>query len=301
MTHTAEELGAKMDALGVWSLLEPFNFAVKPKGSAIPYFCTVLKGERKPVKVRFLMLDGWQTLHDFVRTRFDVNFGFYSTPAEMPHLELVIVENGAPALFRHDPGYMPRPPTDAQRALAERILWEAFGVMLRVEADRQLPLKFAGERAIFARVERARDEWVDEPLVIPDPPPHVEKISFPKDDVKKAADLPFVADDAIEVDFGIVQGVMTTDARPRSVYALVAVDAKTGERIVDSRTSIAPDGGLRSLWESMPPQLLRELIRIGRVPGEIKVRSGRVFRMLRPLCIELPFKLSLHEKLEHIG
>ena len=51
----------------------------------------------------------------------------------------------------------------------------------------------------------------------------------------------------------------------------------------------------------MPPQLLRELIRIGKVPGEIKVRSGRVFRMLRPLCIELPFKLSLHEKLEHLG
>ena len=301
MTHSVEELGAKMDALGVWELLAPYNFAVKPKGTVFPYFCTVLKGERKPVKVRFLMLDGWQTLHDFVRTRFDVNFGFYSTPAEMPHLELVIVENGAPALFRHDPGYMPRPPTDAQRALAERILWEAFGVMLRVEADRQLPLKFAGERAIFARVERSRDEWVDEPLVIPDPPPHVEKISFPKADVKKAADLPFVADDAIEVDFGIVPGMMTTDARPRSVYSLVAVDAKTGERIVDCRTSIAQDGGLRTLWESMPPQLLRELIRIGKVPGEIKVRSGRVFRMLRPLCIELPFKLSLHEKLEHIG
>ena len=94
MTHKAEEVGAKMDALGLWDVLEPYNFAVKPKGIVFPYFCTAVKGERKPVKVRFLMLEGWQTLHDFVRTRFDVNFGFYSTPAEMPHLELVIVENG---------------------------------------------------------------------------------------------------------------------------------------------------------------------------------------------------------------
>ena len=300
MTHTAEELGAKMDALGVWELLEPFNFAVKPKGTVIPYFCTVLKGERKPVKVRFLMLEGWQTLHDFVRTRFDNNFGFYSTPAEMPHLELVVLEDGTSALFRHDPGYMPRPPTDAQRALAVRIMWEAFGVMLRVEADKQLPLKFADERAVFARVEKADGEWADEPLVVPDPPPHVEKVSFPKADVKLAADLPFVPDEALEVDFGILQGVMTTDPRPRAVYALVAVDAKTGARLIDCRTSMAPDGGLRSLWESMPPCLLHEIIRIGKVPGEIKVRSGRVFRMLRPLCIELPFKLSLHEKLDHL-
>ena len=301
MTRSAEEIGARMDALGIWELLEPCNFAVKPRGTVFPYFCTVLKGERKPVKVRFLMLEGWQTLHDFVRTRYDNNFGFYSTPAEMPHLELVVVEGGAPALFRHDPGYMPQPATDAQRALAERILWEAFGVMLRVESDRGLPLKFAGERAIFARVEKEGGVWADEPLVIPDPPPHVEKISFPTADVKKAKDLPFVHDDAIEVDFGIVQGVMTRDPRPRAVYALVAADAKTGERLIDSRTSISPDGGLRSLWESMPPQLLKELLRIGKVPGEIRVRSMRVFRMLRPLCIELPFKLSVHDKLDHLS
>ena len=301
MTHSVEELGAKMDALGVWELLAPYNFAVKPKGTVFPYFCTVLKGERKPVKVRFLMLEGWQTLHDFVRTRYDNDFGFYSTPAEMPHLELVLLDEGAPTLFRHDPGFMPQPASDAQRALAERILWEAFGVMLRVEADRNLPLKFADDRAIFARVERADGEWVDEPLVIPDPPPHVEKVSFPKADVGKAKDLPFAADCAFEVDFGIAQGVMTTDPRPRAVYALVAADAGTGERLVDCRMSVAADGGLRSLWESMPAQFLRELIRIGKVPGEVKVRSMRMFRMLRPLCLELPFKLSLHEKLARLG
>ena len=300
MTHSAEEIGAKMDALGIWELLEPYNFAIKPKGTVFPYFCTVLKGERKPVKARFLMLEGWQTLHDFVRTRYDNNFGFYSTPAEMPHLELVLLESGLPLLFRHDPGFMPQPASDAQRALAERLLWEAFGVMLRVEADRKLPLKFADERAIFARVEGADGQWTDEPLVIPDPPPHVEKISFPKADVKLAKDLPFAAADAFEVDFGLVQGVATKDPRPRSVYALVAVDAKTGERLIEVRTSVATDGGLRSLWESMPPRLLNEFIRLGRVPGEIKVRSMRVFRMLRPLCMELPFKLSLHEKLDRL-
>lgn len=300
MTHTAEELGAKMDALGIWDLLEPYNFAVKPRGTAFPYFCTVFRGDAKPVKARFLMLEGWQTLHDFVRTRYDNSFGFYSTPAELPHFELVVLEKGAAKVFRHDPGYVPQPVEGAQLDMVVRILWESFGVMLRVEADRSLPLKFIDDRAIFARVEKAGGEWVDEPLVIPDPPPHVEKVSFPNDGIKAAKDLPIVPDFAVEVDFAMRPGVMTKDPRPRCVYSLVAVDAKTGEMVVDANTSVVPDGGLRQLWESMPPRFLQEIVRCGKIPGEVKVRTGRMFRMLRPLCMELPFKLSLHEKLDRL-
>ena len=297
MKYAAEEIGAKMDALGLWKLLEPYNFAVKPRGTVFPYFCTTLKGERKPIKVRFLMLEGWQTLHDYVRTRIDRNFGLYSTPVEMPHLELVILEDGSAKLFRHDTGYMPVEANEAQRTLAARILWEAYGVLLRVESDNRLPLRFSDEKAVFARVETAEGVWMDRPLEIPDPPPYAEKVSFPKADVKAAQDLPFVKDDVLELDFGLLANVMTREPRPRCVYELRAVDPKTGERAIASRVSIHPEAGLRGLWETMPVQVLRELIRRGKVPGEIKVRSGRVFRFLRPLCLELPFKLSLHDSL----
>ena len=295
--HTVEEIGARMDALGLWKLLEPYNFAVKPRGTVFPYFCTVLKGERQPVKVRFLMLEGWQTLHDYVRTRIDRNFGFYSSPIEMPHLELVVLEDGQMKLFRHDTGYMPFEANETQRALAARILWEAYGVMMRVEADQRLPLKFSDEKAIFARVETAAEVWEDRPLEIPNPPPHTEKVSFPKVDLKAAQDLPFEKDGVLELDFRMLPNVMTKEPRPRCVYELVAVDPKAGETAIAARVSVHPEMGLRGMWESMPVQVLKELIRRGRVPGEIKTRSGRVFRLLRPLCIELPFKLSLHEKL----
>lgn len=301
MTHSVAELGAKMDALGLWGLLEPYNFAVKPRGTVFPYFCTVFKDKSPGVKVRFLMLEGWQTLHDFVRTRHDNNFGFYTTPSEMPHFELLVLPDGAIKLFRHDTGYIPSEVTGgAALELALRIMWEAYGVMLRVEADNRLPLKFADERAVFARVERAPGEWVDEPLVIPAPPPHVEKIAFKKSDIMAAKDLPIDALFTVETDFGPVPCVGTGEPRPRSVYALVVVDAKTGVRIVDSRVTIARGGTLRGVWEEMPGRLLKALVRYGRIPVGIKVRSGRVFRMLRPLCMELSFKLSLHDRLEHL-
>ena len=109
MERNVWDIGAKMDALGLWEAIAPFNWAVKPKGVAFPYFCTSFPcAKESPVRARFLMLDGWQTLHDYVRTRIDRNFGFYSSPAEMPHLELVFPKEGTCRLFRYDTGYRRR-------------------------------------------------------------------------------------------------------------------------------------------------------------------------------------------------
>ena len=289
-----------MDALDLWEALAPSNFAVKPKGTAFPYFCTVVKGDRKPVKVRFLMLEGWQTLHDYVRLCIDGNFGFYSMPMELPHLELVILETGEAKLFRHDTGFMPQEANGPQRELAARVLWEAYGVMMRVEAEPKLAMRFAEEKAVFARVETTAGSWEDRPLVVPDPPPYVEKVLFPKAALKAANDLPFVKDDVLDLDFRLLPNIMTKEPRPRCVYGLVAVDPKSGETAIDSRVSVHPEAGLRGLWENMPSQVLRELIRRGKVPGAIRLCSGRVFRFLRPLCLELPFKLSLHDRLQSL-
>ena len=78
------------------------------------------------------------------------------------------------------------------------------------------------------------------------------------------------------------------------------MDAETGEKVVFDKVSVSRDGGLKALWESMPPRLLKNLIARGRIPGNIRLLSGRVFRMLRPLCVELPFKISLHDSLPRL-
>ena len=67
------------------------------------------------------------------------------------------------------------------------------------------------------------------------------------------------------------------------------------------RRSPAPDGGLRQLWEGVAPRLLKHLLARGKVPGEMLVRSQRLFRMLRPLCLDIPLKLSLHDKLPGVN
>lgn len=256
-----------------------------------------MKGDGNPVNVRFMMIEGWQSFHDFVRTRIDPNFGFYSTPMEIPHFELVFVSGGEVRLFRHDPCFMPRLATDAERAFCSKILWESYGVMMRVEADSELPLKFASEKAMFARVEGEGGSWADKALQIPDPRPHVESITFSKADLAKAKDLPFAAEEKVVVEFALAIGISTKEPRPRCVYRLSARDAATGEQFVADAVSPVPDGGLRAMWESVAPRLLKHFLARGRIPGEIMVGSQRLFRMLRPLCLDIPLKLSLHDKL----
>ena len=41
--HTVEEIGAKMNALGLWKLLEPYNFAVNSAGAVPPDAWRILR------------------------------------------------------------------------------------------------------------------------------------------------------------------------------------------------------------------------------------------------------------------
>lgn len=300
MADVLEEIARKIDALDMWGRIPPCAFAVRPAGTVLPYFCVFLEGDGAPVRARLLLLEGWQTFHDFVRLHHASDFGFASSPAELPQFALVVLSSGEAKVFRHDTGYVPVPVPEAQTDVCRRLLWEVYGVMLRLESDARLTMAYAGEQAMFSRVEAPAGAWSDAPLPLVHPRPHVERIALSKADVARAKDLPFDADEALELDFRLMPGVMTREKRPRSVYQLAAVDARTGESAFVARMSVSPDGGLRGMWESLAPEVLRRLIGRGRVPGALRLVSGRVFRMLRPLGEELPFKLSLHDALPRL-
>lgn len=300
MRRTIEEIAAKMDALGLWEGVAQCNWALCPRGTVFPYFCTAIAESAGPARIRFMMVEGWQTFHDFIRTRVDPSFGFYSSPMEISHFELVFPREGAPVLFRHDPCYLPRIANDRERELCAKMLWESYGFMLRLESDRSLPMRYASEKAMFARVEGADGKWSDEALAIPDPRPHVEQITFAKADLAKAKDLPFATEEKIAVDFAILPGLSTKEPRPRCAYRLLAFDMAAKQPIVSDIVSPAPDGGLRQLWEGVAPRLLKHLLARGKVPGEMLVRSQRLFRMLRPLCLDLPLKLSLRDSIPEL-
>lgn len=297
--HTIAEIAAMMENLGVWEIMRKSNWTLRPRGVAVPYFCILVNGAKGDIVVRrLLLLEGWQTMHDYVRMTMDRNFGYYISPYEMPHYELAFLRDGKTQLYRHDPGYLAVPIKDEE--ITDTIygmLWEVYGVMMRLEEDSGLAIKYASEKAMFSMVEGADGKWREESFPIIDPKPYVEKVSFPKAELSKAKDLPMEKELVIEFDFRVIEGVLTKERKPRMIYELRGVDAKTGKVEFAGRMSVSQDFGLKDMWQSMPILMLKLMISRGRVPGEIKVQSARVFRLLRGMCIEIPFKISMNDAL----
>ena len=105
-----------------------------------------------------------------------------------------------------------------------------------------------------------------------------------------------------EIDFVMVPTYQTREKRSRFLYVLAGVDAATGERRVWEKMSVdGKPGGLKRLWEAHAQRVLDRILIEGRVPGELHVRSQRVMRFLRPLGLQLPFKLVQHEKLPSLA
>lgn len=293
-----QEIGRRIVALDLWKAVARYTWAVKPRGVAFPYFVAMLTGEDEAIAGHMMLLDGWQTFHDYIATRHDNSFGFYSSPSEMPHFAMLADKNGRFGFFRHDTGYVPREElTSAESGLLSRILWEVYGVMMRMESDPELAMRYSADGAVFARVEDGDGNWSDQPLQIPQPRAHIEKISVLKSEVEAAKELPFAAGEKLAVDFRLLPGLRTLEPRPRSAYVFCGIDADTGETAFRRMLSTTPEGGLRELWESLTPRLLKEIAKRGRIPGEVQVVSQRVFRMLRPLCSAMPLKLSLHDSI----
>ena len=292
----------KIDALGLWGKI-PGLWALLPHGTVFPYFCVAEELKGHPLlKAHILFLEGWQNLRDYNCWRRDHNYGFISNPVELTAFDVMIGRDGTVQTARTSPGFAPDfEPGDKALALVSRLVWETYGVIMRCEGDTQVLGKYASEGALFARRELSPRKWEDAPLALVPPRPLVEKIVVSKDECAAVKDLPFIREMAVELRFGPNLGHITQEPHPRIAYELECRNAKDG-KLLFCRTAVVrpPSTGIADLWQDLAPRVLKELAELKFVPGEIRVRTLREFRILRILTLELPFKLSLRDQLEHI-
>ena len=303
MTAETLELAEKMDALNLWGALKERNWALKPLGTVMPYFCTARPvDDEAGVRARLLFIEGWQTFHCFVASCADRWFGYYTSPMEIAHYELIIFTDGRKFLARYDPGFVPREPTLEEESFLRRLMWQAYGVMMRLESSKELIMKYSSEMALFARVETKSGQWEDAPMKIPPFHPIIDRISIPKKVADAVKDLPIVEDFIIASEMKILQGVSSRGNRPKLCYAFVAIDAKSKTRLFRELMSINDvQSGVKGLWESLAGRMFDWFLKSGKVPSEIQLLSGRLFRYLRPVCMTLPIKLSLHDRIDALA
>ena len=300
MEHTAEEIAAKIDSLGMWDTLAKYNFAVKPLNTPFRYFFSAKRDGDGPAVKRIMLFEGWRTFSDYVHLMADRNAGLFTTPLEFPHFELVAPGLGGFLCLRFDPGYVPAPPEAGAASLCAKILWQAYGLAMRMENDEKLPLAYADGRALFSRIETEDGKWEDAPFPIPEETPQKESISIPSDLVKKAKDLPLDPAFSVEIDFRAMPNLVTQEPRKRYAYHLAVADGASGAKILSEFASVRNASEVRGAWLDISARTMALFVRIGRVPSEIKVLNQRMMRVLRPVGMELPVKISLHDSLLHI-
>ena len=163
-------------------------------------------------------------------------------------------------------------------------------------------MKYSSEMALFARIETKSGLWEDAPMKIPPFHPIVDRISVPKKTADAVKDLPIVDDFVIAAEMRILQGISSRDKRPKLCYAFVAIDAKSKKRLFRELMSISDvQSGVKGLWESLVGRMFDWFLKNGKVPSEVQLLSGRLFRYLRPVCMTLPVKLSLHDRIDGLA
>ena len=289
-------------SMNPWERAARHNWVLVPQTTAEPFVVSAIQEKPGPVPVagRLMLFPGFQVFRDYLISRQVPDFGVGMSPLDFRHYEAVGLRDGGVELFVYEPGFVPLPPTSEEKKLLAPLLFECYGILLRLDEKPDLPLTYADQKAMFARKEVVDGVWVDGPFRLPQEEvvQQMERVELKREECARARALPQYPKEVWEIDFVMVPSYRTPGPNPRFLYLLAAVNAESGERMVWEKMSVdgKPDGLLR-LWEGHAQRVLDAFARIGRVPGEIHVRSARMARFLRPLGLQFPFKLVQHGKL----
>lgn len=303
------EIAKAIASLNAWKKASKYNWALVSEMFDKPFVACVNIPQNSPVAGRLMLFNGFHSHRDFLIFSQTQDVSFALSPLDFDHYEIVALKDGNVEVLDYRPGYVPvRPDEETSRLLAP-VLCECYGLMMRMEDDPELPVMYKDANAMFGRKEGLDGKWRDAPVKPPDMTTvaWTERVGLDRVKCSRAARLDMARGESWEVDFIQIPAFHTEEPRARLMYLFAAVDAVTGERRVWDKLAVDPaaprDGtldALKPLWESLAARVLEGVIKRGMVPAELHVRTQRMMRFLRPLGMQIPFKLVLHRQLPRL-
>jgi hypothetical protein len=300
--RSPKEIAQAISKLSIWDEKIEFNWGLVPQSTEFPYIGQIAYEKDGPLKGRMLLFPGFQIFHDFLMSRQFADYGVYTSLLDVPHYTIVFPRKGDAQCALYEPGFLPKDiNNDNDDPLFKALASQSYGLLLRFEGNHQFANTYAKDQAIVARKEITENNWIDGPLRIPAKVSmKEERITFKKSDCDKAVALP-KNEETWEVEFAMFPNFRTAEPRPRFLYVFAGVDANSKAKRFCCKMSVdGTSDGLQHLWEKHSERLLNAILEYGSVPKEIRVRSPRVMRFIRPLGMHIPFKISQYEKLPAI-
>lgn len=305
-----DDVAKAIASLNMWKTASKYCWALVSELFDNPLIACVNAAQNGPISGRLMLFNGFAAYRDFMIFNQNRDLTFAVSPLDFDHFEVIGLRDGGAEVFDYRPGFVPVHPDEEMRRLLAPVLSECYGILLRIEDDPDLPAMYRESNAIFSRKEGLDGRWTDAPLKPPDigAVSWTESVSLDRSKCSRAARFDMAQGEVWEADLMQMPIFHTEDAKPRIMFMFAAVDAQTGERRVWEKLAVdasVPRNGtldaLKPLWESLAPRLLDGVLARGAVPSAIHVRTQRMMRFLRPLGLQLPFKIVLHGQLPRLA
>ena len=297
-----ESIARELARLNVWEKVAKHNFAIISEMALEPYLVSVNLEKAGPIAGRLLLFPGFDVFRDYRLFQEVPDYGVAMSLLDFTHWEVIALRDGTVQLYAYEPGYVPRPLSAEELSLLAPVLYECYGLFMRMEEEPDLPAKYVTQdsQRMFARKEGLDGKWRDTPLELPPVPNplYQEQVLLDKKKCAEAAKLGIDESVSWQIEFAQLPNFHTREDRPRFLYLFAGVDETSGTRVIWDKASVSGQpNGLKSLWEGLSARLLLAVLRAGRIPAAVKVRSARLARLIRPLGLQLPFKLVQQSKL----
>ena len=309
------DMADRVNQLSPWQWMGVTDcFGVMVPGVEEPCF-VVFSGEPKAFRnVRFLF--GWKAFYEMVTRLADPAKQAPAWLLEIRMIELLFVSGDL--LFEHEmaflkkigraadntfstpvfrsiiPGFHPWLPEAQERDLLEAVLYQAFGMVLRVDADHSL-LRERFPSEILIREQDGKGGWQDLWSPVKEMGDEEVEVRIESAKLKAVCVKPMQAV-TLQLDLVFTPLKILPDGkRPQTAYVLLAVDAKNG--FIFSGDLLQATEGVAKMWSQIPDRLLEIFDRMGGCPETIEIHGERMANLLRPLGEFLSFKMVRRDRL----
>jgi len=303
------ERAVQIRKMAPWEWMEEIDvFGVQDPETGQTHFVSIMgmRGEHFAVA----LYPGVQALHDFLDVHDNPPFDRPERVMEIPQLQLSFESRdflqdedrqilkdlglrfrGASAwpLFRkYAPGFFPWFIDADEVRLLLCALEQTLDVASRYREDPSL--LYPEPEDLYLVRARAEDGWEDRYVPVPPPEPEEGEVHLDSFSLARFEKLPRTAH-TVELDlFCLWSPVKEGESRPFYPYVLLLVDAASAA--VVSFDMLTPIPSLEEMRDSAPLRVLEQFEKLGGLPARLRVRSQRLFSLLRPTAAALDLDLE---------
>jgi hypothetical protein len=200
------------------------------------------------------------------------------------------------------PGYLPWQIDASEASLLIHALEQTIDVVTRARKDISL-LEPPDDNTYLIRVPKVADDaitWEDRLIAVQAPNPAQYVVPMRSDLLEQVKTLPKSQKSSLELDFlPLPQPVADESGRPYLPTVLLAVDGSSGMILINEM--IPPAVGLVETILQVPQALAEGLVKLGYVPGVIKVQNPMAAEMAKFLQNAAGWKVKQQDELKMLN